>query len=397
MSYENPQNIIRSWNDVQSFNTGPVYEDKLAPVDYGRIETLFTQTWREEKLSNTLDWGAQSFSVYLPESLQVISSAYLKIDLPALGADSYKKYPGIFALKTLRLLSNGAELYTCDCNLFFHDYLESLSEEGLHCISSAYFGTTTALSPDARTIMIPIMLPNSQYLGRTGDNKGHGIFPCFLGNATLELQITLNEAGHVATSTSSVPASIAGACSMMYHEVQMSESIAKTYADLRGNYSIVNRRFTELTNGWTEYASAGAKVNINQYQPQGAITEVMVIAVPNNADETRHGTNYVLPDSLKVTADSICQKDLNTPQKVKAELWTNGFCPPEDFPSPGRLCFAVHAARADHVFSGAYNMQSASNVDFEFTFPTAVRYRVIASCLQRCSIDPTGKIRARLE
>ena len=105
MSYENPQNIIRSWNDVQSFNTGPVYEDKLAPVDYGRIETLFTQTWREEKLSNTLDWGAQSFSVYLPESLQVISSAYLKIDLPALGADSYKKYPGIFALKTLRLAS----------------------------------------------------------------------------------------------------------------------------------------------------------------------------------------------------------------------------------------------------------------------------------------------------
>ena len=383
MSYENPQNIIRSWNDVQSFNTGPVYEDKLAPVDYGRIETLFTQTWREEKLSNTLDWGAQSFSVYLPESLQVISSAYLKIDLPALGADSYKKYPGIFALKTLRLLSNGAELYTCDCNLFFHDYLESLSEEGLHCISSAYFGTTANLSPDARTIMIPIMLPNSQYLGRTGDNKGHGIFPCFLGNATLELQITLNEAGHVATSTSSVPASIAGACSMMYHEVQMSESIAKTYADLRGNYSIVNRRFTELTNGWTEYTSAGAKVNINQYQPQGAVTEVMVIAVPNNADETRHGTNYVLPDSLKVTADSICQKDLNTPQKVKAELWTNGFCPPEDFPSPGRLCFAVHAARADHVFSGAYNMQSASNVDFEFTFPTAVRYRVIASCLQR--------------
>lgn len=397
MSYENPQNIIRSWNDVQSFNTGPVYEDKLAPVDYGRIETLFTQTWREEKLSNTLDWGAQSFSVYLPESLQVISSAYLKIDLPALGADSYKKYPGIFALKTLRLLSNGSELYTCDCNLFFHDYLESLSEEGLHCISSAYFGTTANLSPDARTIMIPIMLPNSQYLGRTGDNKGHGIFPCFLGNATLELQITLNEAGHVATSTSSVPASIAGACSMMYHEVQMSESIAKTYADLRGNYSIVNRRFTELTNGWTEYASAGDKVNINQYQPQGAVTEVMVIAVPNNADETRHGTNYVLPDSLKVTADSICQKDLNTPQKVKAELWTNGFCPPEDFPSPGRLCFAVHAARADHVFSGAYNMQSASNVDFEFTFPTAVRYRVIASCLQRCSIDPTGKIRARLE
>ena len=397
MSQENPQNIIRSWNQVQSFNTGPVIEDKLAPVDYGRIRTLFTHTWREEKLSANLDWDSQAFSVYLPESLNVVSSVFLKIDLPALGSDTDKKYPGIFALKPLRILSNGVELYTVDCNLFFHDYLESLSEEGLHCVTEAYFGKTSALSLEARTIMVPIMLPNSQYLGRTGDNKGHGIFPCFLGNSTLELQLTLTPAKYVASTASSVPASISGACSMMYHQVELSESVLSTYSDLRGNYSIVNRRFTELTSGWTEYATPNAKANINQYQPQGAITEIMVIAVPENTDDSRHGTDYILPTSIKVTTDSIVQKDLNTPNKVKADLWTNGFCPPADFPSPGRLCFAVHAAHADHVFSGAYNMQQASNVDFEFTFDTACRYRVVASAIQRCSIDAKGQIRARLE
>ena len=115
MSQENPQNIIRSWNQVQSFNTGPVIEDKLAPVDYGRIRTLFTHTWREEKLSANLDWDSQAFSVYLPESLNVVSSVFLKIDLPALGSDTYKKYPGIFcrtAWSCTRLTATSSSMTT---------------------------------------------------------------------------------------------------------------------------------------------------------------------------------------------------------------------------------------------------------------------------------------------
>jgi len=67
------------------------------------------------------------------------------------------------------------------------------------------------------------------------------------------------------------------------------------------------------------------------------------------------------------------------------------------FPSPGRLCFAAHASESDHLFSGGYNMQLASNVDFAFTFATAVDYRIVASQIQRVSIDALGKIRARLE
>ena len=395
MVQENYAGIIRSWNKQQNFNTGPVVDDKLAPVTYGRIKTLYGHTWREEQLSSNFDWGSDSFSIYLPESLYIVSSIYLKINLPANGNADYKAYPALYPLKRLRILSNGTEVYTADFQLFMHDYLESLSEEGLACFAGTYLGGS-AESGAARTVFIPIHLPNSSYLGRAGDSKGHGIFPCYTGTSRLELQLTMNPATYASVDASNAPTSIAGECSMMYHQVEMAEVRQSTYADLRGMYSIINRRFTELTSGWTE-AAVNVVQHVNQYQPQGAVTEIMVVAVAYNADASRHEQAYILPSSIKVTADSIVLKDLDTPEKVKIDLWTNGFCPPADFPSPGRLCFAAHSAKSDHVYSGAFNMTNMSNVDFEFKFPSHVSYRVIASQIQRVTIDSGGKLRARLD
>ena len=398
MSQENPANLIRSWNLMSGWATGPIREDKLTPVKYGRIRTLFNHTWREEQVSSNFDWGAQNFSIYLPESLYVVGSIYLKIVLPANGSGNYKDYPGIHALKQVRLMSNGTEVYTADCNLFFHDYLESLSDEALTVFSETYLGKLSAASGASRTIMVPIMLPNSAYMGRAGGTShSHGIFPCFLGKSRLELQLTMNPATYVSADAANPAGSIAGACSLMYHQVELSENKRGAYADLRGAYSIINRRFTELTSDWTHCTGANVVQHVNQYQPQGTVTEILVIAVDDDADASRHGVTYILPSSIKITADSIVQKDLDTPQKVKAELWTNGFVPNSTFNSPGRLCFAAHAAQSDHLFSGGYNMSLASNVDIEFTFPSACRYKVVASQIQRVSIDSLGKIRARLE
>ena len=173
----------------------------------------------------------------------------------------------------------------------------------------------------------------------------------------------------------------------------------KTLADLRGKYSIMTRRFTELTNTWVA-AAANTPVVLTQYQPQGAVTELQIIAVPDTgneqADPSRCGNDYVLPQNLKITADSVVQKDLNTPEKVKAELWTNGFVPPVDFPSPGRLCFAAHASHSDHVFSGAYKMTGASTIEISFQFAQNVVYRIVASQVQRVTLDATGQFHARL-
>ena len=90
------------------------------------------------------------------------------------------------------------------------------------------------------------------------------------------------------------------------------------------------------------------------------------------------------------------QKDLNTQNKVDAELWTNGFCPPPDFPNCGRLCFAAHVASTPHTYSGGYNQQLASNIQYEFTFSEAVRYKIVAVQLQRVEIDASGQMTASL-
>ena len=108
---ENPSNIIRSWGLQQSFRVSDGTINKLAPPVYKSVKTLFVQTWREEQLSTSLDWGSTQFSVLLPESLRVISAAYLKIRLPS---HAYRGYPGLYAVKNVRLLSAGQELYNVE-------------------------------------------------------------------------------------------------------------------------------------------------------------------------------------------------------------------------------------------------------------------------------------------
>lgn len=396
MSYENPENIIRSWNVQTNFATGPVTADQLVPPQYSRIRTPFLKTWREEACNTTLNWGSSNFSIYLPESLRVVSDIFLRIRLPALGSSTYKRFPGLYAIKTIRLLSQGQEVYSCDYLQFMADHLQQYNDEELKDFANAFLGREDSLSLNARDVMCPILIPNSPFLSREGkDTRGHGVFPCYLGTNRLEIQITMNAANYVSADTSVDAASISGLCSMMYNEVKMTGPDLLNFSDHRGKYSIINRRFTELTSGWQAYTSGNATWNINQ--PQGVVTEVQIIAVADSADESRHGFTYIRPINVKVTADSIVQKDLNTKNKVDAELWSNGFVQKNaDFPHPGRLCFAAHCAENSHVYTGGYNQQLASTIQYDFEFPSACRYKIVAVQLQRVRIDSTGRITATL-
>lgn len=396
MSYENPENIIRSWNVQTNFATGPVTADQLVPPQYSRIRTPFLLTWREESCNSTLDWGSQNFSIYLPESLRVVNDIYLRIQLPALASSTYKKHPGLYAIKTIRIVSQGQEVYSCDYMQFMADHLQQYSDEEVLDFGKVFLGTEDALSLDARDVLLPILLPNSPFMSREGvDIRGHGVFPCYLGTNRLEIQITMNAAKYMTADASVVPGSISGLCSLMYNEVKMTGPDLMNFSDHRGKYSIINRRFTELTSGWQAYTSGNATWNINQ--PQGVVTEVQLIAVADDADESRHGHTYIKPINFKVTADSIVQKDLNTQNKVDAELWVNGFVKRNaDFPQPGRLCFAAHCASNSHVYTGGYNQQLASTIQYDFAFASACRYKLIAVQLQRVRIDSTGRITATL-
>lgn len=397
MTQEHPENIMDSWGLQSNFATGPVVKNNLVPPPYGRTGTNFITRWREEVMDSRFDWDVRNFTVLLPESLRVLSSIYIKVDLPQLASDKYKPYPALHILKRLTILSGGQEIYSCDVGVLLGDYCQSLSEEQLKIFGRTYLGNQATMDGAARTVMVPVLLPNSTYLGRNGhDTQGHGVFPAYLGNTRLEFQFTTNEAKYLANDASVPPGSIAGACTLMYHEVILTSFNTKQFQDKRGNYSIINRRFTELTSGWTRYASANTVETVRHSQPQGTVSEIQIIAVADEDDESRHKFDYILPTSIKCTADARVQRDLNSKQKCEIENWQNGFVPPDDFPSPGRMCFANHAGEVSHMYSGGYNMTLASNVDFAFTFAEAVRYRIFAVQYQRIKIDAVGKISSYL-
>ena len=392
---ENPSNIIRSWGLQQTFQSVDGSVNKLQPPPYRSLKTLFVQTWREESIATSLDWGSQQFSHLLPQSLRVISAAYLKIELPAAG---YKAYPGLYCVKSVRVLSGGQEVYTVNISDMIADYCSSLTNEEALTFTNTYLGGAVATGLP-RSVFIPMPTPNSAYLNRNGhDTRGHGVLPCFLGNQQLELQVTLNAPEFAAAVPGSPPGSISGRCTMMYHEVQMRQKDLEAYSDLRGKYNIVTRRLQDLSSGWQEYPTANQEVSVQLSSPQGVVMQLIIFAVPDEILEHRlDAKEFVKATAIKVTADSIVQLNLDSADKCKIHLWTNGFIENSYFPNASRICFAAHSGEdSSHTYKGGYNMTTASNVVVSFKFAQAVKYRIVASQIQRVTCDGRGVFRSSL-
>ena len=79
------------------------------------------------------------------------------------------------------------------------------------------------------------------------------------------------------------------------------------------------------------------------------------------------------------------------------ELWSNGFVGNSFANSPSRLCFASHAAEAENMYTGGFNMQLSSQIAVEVEFGEAVDYRVYAIQLQRVTVNSLGLIQASLD
>lgn len=391
---ENPQQLIRSWALQGSFSNGAVTQDKLVPRGFTRIRTPFIQTWRSEQMTSTLDWGSQFHSWYVPESLQVIGSMFLRIPLPAISNGNYKDIPGLYAVDQIRFLTKGSECYFVQVGQFLRDYLESLTDEEAAIFTRTFLGYRgDGGTQDARVLMIPIMLPNSPYAARSGkDTQGHGVWPAHLGGTRLELQINLAAAANLVKAAADSPASIASTISVEIHQVEMTNEDVENYSDSRGQYSVMTRRFTELTDGWTN-AAANTRVKITQKQPIGNVTELFAVAVAEGvAHVSKEIQTNVLATHFSITSDSVVQKSLNTAEKVDMELWQNGFIGNKYANSPSRLCFAAHASEAERLYSGAYNMFHSSQITVDLEYPTGVDYRVYAIQLQRIIINAEGMI-----
>jgi hypothetical protein len=397
---ENPDEIRRSWALQSNWMTGPKVVNKLQPPAFGRVTTPFVQTWRENA-EPTLDWTTQNFSVYIPEGVRCISSAYLHISLPSA---EYCAYPGLHIIDTFTLRSAGQIVYTYDYNQVLSDYCESLSDQKLRAFADIYLGGSAASVsgvPGARDVKLPLLLPNSTYMRRSDNSTaGHGVFGTMTGNQKIEMEVTMLSNLHPGRAAgANDPGSIAGACTIMYHTVDVPTSLRKKYEDLRGFFNIVMRRFTQLTPQWTHYPQAGVLVTDALSQPSGVVTEVMILAVPHqDEDADRQTHDYIKPVHFEVVHDMVTQKRLDTVSKIKTELFTNGFAPPNDFASPGRLCFASHCASdSTNLYSGGYDCSNASSLQFRFKFDQAVDYRLVAIQYANCKIDGAGILSSSLD
>jgi len=396
MSFENPESIIRSLNLQAGFSNARVSEDRLVPDKYSRVRQPFTRSFREHQLPSQVDWNV-TYSWFLPESLRVVSSIFVEIQLPALGTGNYKECPGLYAIEQQRFLSAGTESYHVNPALFLREYLCSLTEEACDQFCKTYLGKTDVPSGAARTIWVPVFLPNSAYFHRHSENHhGFGAFPAYLGGNRLEVQMRFAPAENLTQTGADASGAISGNVKMIVHQIEAPPDAIMKYSDVRGQYSIVGRRLTEITNGWTT-AQANVAETITQVQPLGTVTSLLILAVPTGtADAKKEILQTTEARSIKITADSIVQRDLESAQKCRVELWSNGFTGNNYCNTASRMCFNAHGSD-DKIYSGGYQMSLSSQINVDVSFPAAVDYRVYAVQYQRVTINSTGHVQSSLE
>ena len=141
-------------------------------------------------------------------------------------------------------------------------------------------------------------------------------------------------------------------------------------------------------------ATAKEVVRWTLSQPQGVVSEIQILAVADASSDKERSElspkDYVRPNLIRVIADSVIQRELDGKHKIEIELWTQGFCAPQDFPHPGRMCFASHCGESS-------TPMLASNVVFELRFPEAVKWKIVAVQYQRVTINSLGRVQAFLE
>ena len=399
MSSENVQPIIRSYALASRFANGRVVADRLKPPAYRRIATLHQKSWREEPLSTGCDWDVKNFSFLIPESVTVLSSLFLRIELPELAAGKvYKTNPALYCIKDFRLLSGGNVVYEQDLDAAFRDCLESMTEEEFANFSEAHLGYESTPSNAARTVYIPLPLPNSHINLRHGSSdRGLGVFPCETNRVRIEVQFSLHSNNNQCTDSAVSTGSVAGRCTMCMREVKMSDANAANYRDKSGEYSVVTRRFQEIA-PWTQ-ASANTPVTVKLDAPQGNVSEFQVIAVPYNADPTQRDqyTQPLIASSLEMQCDGITVRDLNDSSKIRMHNYSEGFQNHPQCKAITRICFGSHSSESSTTFTGAMNFRNTSQTKLVVTFPSACEFRVVAVQLMSVQIESSGQLKAYLD
>lgn len=404
---ENVRPITDAFSLTSRFSNGQKRSvDELVPMPFRRVRQLHLKSWRTTKLDSVLDFGVEGYSIQLPESSKVISSAFLRVDLPAVVASgvTYKKNPGLWVIKSMRILVGGTEAYNVqNYQVVLRDYLESLQRDHEYTtFCRTHFGYEATLSNAARKVHIPILLPNSPYLTRnssTAEKLGTGVFPNNLGTNRIEIQLTMY-ASTYQTSNKSVCPSIQNANYLTIREIKMSSpSLENKYGSAQGTYSIVTREFQELTTGWQTVAS-GADASFKFANPTGSVYELQCFVIPSQgSDEDRDifGAT-ILPEELYLDFDGVTVKSFDFKEKLLLENYTQGIKINSHSSDLARIYFTSHAAEASAVYNGSMRFDNVSQLTLRLKAPAqAVQVRVYAVKYASVQIDSSGTMRSYLE
>ena len=148
--------------------------NSLLPESYARVQTNYLKQNRKE--SFTAAYGDVNKSYTFPESLQILASSYVKAVLPLNSSANYKTIPGLWIIDKFYLRCNGDLVYSGCYQTLLNDHLQSLTDEDARAYCQALMGYVPgAASGAARTVFLPIPLPNS-HLWRYG-GRGQGAYP----------------------------------------------------------------------------------------------------------------------------------------------------------------------------------------------------------------------------
>ena len=404
---ENVRPITDAFSLTSRFSNGQKRSvDELVPMPFRRVRQLHLKSWRTTTLDSVINWGVEGYSVRLPESSKVISSAFLRVTLPAVVASgvTYKKNPGLWVVKSMRILVGGTECYNIsNYQIVLRDYLESLTAD--HEYTSfvrAHFGYEASLSNVTRIVHIPILLPNSPYLTRnsaTAEKLGTGVFPNNLGSNRIEIQFTMYADTYQTSNKSACP-TIQNACSLSIREIKMSSgALEDKYGSAQGTYSIVCREFQELTTGWAA-VSSGADASFKFANPTGSVYELQVFVIPTqSSDEDRDiFADTVLPAQLHLDFDGITVKSFDFKEKLLLENYSQGIKINSHSSDLARIYFTSHAAESSAIYNGSMRFDNVSQLTLRMTAPAQnVLVRVYAVKYASVQIDSNGTMRSYLE
>ena len=233
---EDPTLFLESLPYSSQWNVGPVNRDNLAATAYARVRQPYIARFRTIPLPASAVVGAKNVSILLPESLQVMLSCYLRIELPELTAGAtYRKFVGARILREIRVLSAGQQVMSCDFRDVMTDYLTNLERSAYESFVNTHLGGRATESATARTILLPIPLWNSAIFARS--HTGHlGAIPAAgFANNRLEFILDFADSRDLTVNNSAVAAF--SSITMEIHEALMPSSAMRAYARQNGNYS----------------------------------------------------------------------------------------------------------------------------------------------------------------